>query len=136
MPQFYKENIEKTETKISKELNTRINSSSQLHLYPVMYDQNNNEKFLNIFRFYEVDLSDKKNSSYIAPYPYECEDDDWFDNISATHYEISELWWCICLINSIQNPFEEIEEGKLLHILNPQKLFQLYKEIDHISGLK
>ena len=43
---------------------------------------------------------------------------DTWTGISYKFYKTIKLWWLICKINNIQNPFEELVEGKYIKILS------------------
>ena len=134
--QFYTENVEKTNTTYNNELGMNLFSYSQLKLYPVLYDKDKNEKFLNIFRSYDMNDETKLNDKIFKSVDlYECNDSDWFENISYRNYKRADLWWIVCRVNNIQNPFEDINPGQNLYIMNPSLLYQLYKEMDAISNL-
>jgi len=133
---FPYENIEKLNKKFYDETGIRIGSTSQINLYPLMYDRIKNEKFLNLFRFFEINREDiDRNSILFDSEPYECEYVDWFDNISNNFYNTPNLWWVVCLSNSIKNPFEEINNGDQLFIMNNRHLYTLFKQLEKTSDL-
>lgn len=133
---FPKENIEKINKKYHEETGIRLLSSSQINLYPIMYDNVKNEKFLNLFRFFsfDKDITDRRNLLFNSQ-PYECEYTDWFENISYNFYQNVSLWWVICKGNDIKNPFEEINSGDQLFIMNRKNIYKLLKEMDKTAEL-
>lgn len=50
--------------------------------------------------------------------------DSW-TGISFKFYKTIKLWWLICKINNIRNPFSELVEGKYIKILNEQLVKQI-----------
>lgn len=136
--QFYNENVERTNTTYLDELNVKTNTSSFINLFPIMLDKDNNEKFINIFRSYKT--NDENNEldkkMLMASEPYECDEIEWFENISAKYYYTPFYWWVICMLNNIQNPFEDTEPGKLINIMPMSLLYQLSKELEKIASLK
>lgn len=38
------------------------------------------------------------------------------DLLSYVHYETSDLWWFICLLNRISDPFRELGPGKVVYV--------------------
>jgi len=108
----------------------RLSSSSFLNLFNILMDDDNN-KFMNIFRSYILRTDITQDTVYY--YTYNTEPDDWWDNISTKFYETPYLWWIICLMNNVMNPFEELEEGTELKILKDTYIYQLLNEIREIS---
>lgn len=45
-----------------------------------------------------------------------------FTTLSYQIYGTTYLWWLICVLNNIQNPFDSNNAGKQLKILKPQYL--------------
>ncbi len=134
--QFYKENVEKTNTKYEDELKISTTTSSFIKLFPIMYDKDSKEKFINIFRSYAIDDNDELHRKILINSDlYMCEESDWFENIAHKYYLSPFYWWLICMLNNVQNPFEDIEPGKNLNIMTRTLLYTLTKELDKISEL-
>jgi len=89
--------------------------------------------FLNIWKSYSISDKVVNNSSVFEIYIVE--DNDWWENISYKLYGTKTFWWLLCLFNNIENPFEELEAGKKLKVLNAEYLYQFIKEIKYISKL-
>ncbi len=52
------------------------------------------------------------------------------DLISYINYDTPKYWWIICVVNLIDNPLEDIEEGDILKIpslLDIHQFFRRYK---------
>lgn len=49
------------------------------------------------------------------------------DLISYRNYGTIRYWWIICLVNSIQNPFNDITVGMILKIPNILDIYDFYK---------
>lgn len=58
------------------------------------------------------DTSESYYSTYIV------KGGDTWTGISFKFYKTIKLWWLICKINNIKNPFTELTEGKYIKILN------------------
>ena len=107
--------------------------SSNLRLYPVVQDTYDKTIFLNVFRSYSV-AEEVYNNESIFDY-YTVQDDDWLDNISNFHYRTPFLWWVVALFNGITNPYEELEEGKVLRILKYSQIYTIFDDITEIESL-
>ena len=110
----------------------RLSNSSFLRLFNILEDENYN-KFMNIFRSYVLNEDMTRNTVFF--YTYDVESNDWWDNISNKYYGTPYLWWTICLINNIANPYEDLIEGMQLKILKSDYIYYLIKEIKNISEL-
>jgi len=110
----------------------RLNNASQLWLFNPLRDSDGNE-FMNVFRSYT--LNDEIMSDTMYYFTHKAENDEWWDNISSLYYGTPTLWWVICLMNDIINPFEELEGGQEVKIMKETHLYQLLKEIKDISEL-
>lgn len=125
-----------TVTRIDKtfyeETGTRLSNVSYLKLFNLLKDTDNT-KYMNIWRSYELEA--KITDETVFYMTYEVANDDWWDNISYFFYETPFLWWVIALMNEVQNPFEELEEGSNIKVLRDEYLYQLIKEIENIQEL-
>lgn len=112
---------------------TRLNHVSQLKLFNVLKDIRENETLMNIFKTYRLNDDLKEKLYYDL---YEIDNDDWWDNISHKQYGTPYLWWTICLLNDVINPFEFIygSPGKIVKLLRQEYMYQMLKEIRSISG--
>ena len=111
----------------------RINNSSQLKLFNILQDIEDDERFMNIFRSYTI--NSRVLTTVIYYDLYEVENDDWWDNISYKFYETPNLWWVIALMNDVLNPFEELNVGDTIKVLRDPYLYNLYRDIERIAGL-
>lgn len=110
-----------------------LSNSSELNLYPIMFDSAYNEHFLNIFRVYVI--NEDVHNSALFYLTHDVDDSDWFDTIANEYYETSYLWWVIPLFNNMANPFEDLEPGDNLKILRREYLYQLLKEMSMVSSM-
>lgn len=83
----------------------------------------NDVSSLNIFVKYKLFDRYKSNIQYYLEYTI-LENDRW-DIISQRFYGTFELWWLIALFNDIIDPFEKIQTGEVLKIIQPQYLGEL-----------
>jgi hypothetical protein len=109
-------------------------NSSQLNLFNILYDSDNREYFLNIFRNYIINEDAQANLLYYLQ--HEIDNSDFPDTISQEYYTTPFLWWVIALFNDIKNPLEEFDEDDIqfLKILKPSYIYQLIQEIFIIGG--
>ena len=110
----------------------RLSNVSQLWLFNALEDSDK-VRFLNLFRSYT--LNDEIMSDTMYYFTHKAENDDWWDNISSQYYGTPHLWWVICLMNDITNPFEELKPGQEIKVMKDTHLYQLLKEIKDISEL-
>jgi len=111
----------------------RLNNTSQLKLFNILQDLQDNERFINIFRSYIINESNFDDERYYDI--HEVDSSDWLDGISYQYYETDNLWWLIAMTNNIVNPFEDISEGDALRILKPSYLYKILKEIERVGDL-
>ena len=106
-------------------------NTSYLKLFNVLQDDDDTY-LLNIFRFYSINESIvSKTLNYSA---YEAQDADWWDQIANQYYGIPNLWWAVCVTNSVINPFEELEPGKQLKIMKDAFLPIMLREMQEIEA--
>lgn len=109
-----------------------LSNVSQLKLFNILQDENGT-RLQNIWRSYS--LNDDVTGQTVFYDTYEMEDEDWWENISYQYYETPSLWWILCIMNNVQNPFEELEPGQETKILKGAYIYQLIKEMEIISEL-
>ncbi len=109
-----------------------LSNSSQLKLFSILDDVSNNTYYLNIFRSYITNVSSLNNNSFYEL--YEVDNEDFLDNISFKFYNTPQLWWVICIVNNITNPFEDIYPGKVLRILKNSYIYNILKEVRNIGN--
>jgi len=93
-----------------------LKNSSFLNMMNIQQDEDG-EFMLNIFRNYDLNNTITNNQVYYTSYIME--DKEFSDNIAYNVYNNSEMWWLVCLMNNVINPFEYDEAGKELKILKP-----------------
>lgn len=106
--------------------------TSLLNAFAVMSDEDKT-KFVNIFRSYVISESVKNNGRFFEY--YQVDGDEFLDDISSKLYGSPTLWWVVALFNDIQNPFEDIEEGRTLKILSGSILYSIFDDIRGIGEL-
>jgi len=112
--------------------NQRLPTTSRLKMYPILREWDD-ERFLNIFRSYIINQKLKNNSDYWFNYTMEA--NDWWDSVSSKYYNTPNLWWVVCMMNDISNPFEEFEEGKIIKILKDEQLYSVFNDLNRLSVL-
>ena len=111
----------------------RLSVSSRLNIFNILLDTKDNVYFLNIFKSFIMDNKVKENNIFFDIYL--AEEDEWWDNISYKYYQSERLWWLICLMNDIVNPFEELEAGQQIKILKEGYLYNVFKNLQEIASL-
>jgi len=119
-------------SKYSEYTKQNLSNSSQLKLFTILDDVTSNTYYLNIFRSYIINTSSLNDTSFYEL--YEVDNNDWFDNISYKFYNTPQLWWVICIVNNIVNPFEELQSGQILRILKNSYIYNILKEVRNIGN--
>lgn len=73
------------------------------------------KSYFNINKTITFDNMDDMSESYYSTYIVK--GGDTWTGISFKFYNTIKLWWLICKINNIKNPFTELTEGKRIKIL-------------------
>jgi hypothetical protein len=107
-------------------------NTSQLKLFNILEDEDG-VKLQNVWRSYSLNPDVAEETYFFTG--YNMNDDDWWDNISFSAYDTPLLWWILCVVNNIQNPFEEVNPGQETNILRDNYIYQVIKEIEIISEL-
>lgn len=108
----------------------RLNNFSQLQKFNIL--EENNEYFFNVFRSFEIRDQVKNNIDYVTL--YYPESNDWWENIAYENYNNQFLWWIVAMTNDVVNPFEELEEGVQIKIIDGRWLYSIVKEVKSLSG--
>jgi hypothetical protein len=106
--------------------------TSRLRMFNILKDTDGT-RFTNIFRSFIVDNDIKDNDDYYTLHLAIV--DEWWDNVSFRYYGAPDLWWVLCLMNNVINPFEDIEEGQQIKVLKEQYLYILFNDIGNLSEL-
>ena len=109
-----------------------LSNVSQLKLFNILQDEDGN-KLQNVWRSYS--LNEAVTDQTVFYDTYQMESMEWWENISYQFYNTPTLWWVLCIMNNVQNPFEELEPGQETKILRGNYLYQLIKEMEIISEL-
>ncbi|MCK5015888.1 MAG: hypothetical protein KAS32_02355 [Candidatus Peribacteraceae bacterium] len=113
--------------------NQRLSTSSRLNTYNIFRITETNQYFLNIFRNFEIVDDVKNDNKYFTIYV--ALEDEWWDNVSFTHYGTSYYWYLLCELNDIVNPYEQLAEGQQIKVLKQTYLYELFKNMTTISKL-
>ena len=106
--------------------------TSLLRVFSVVEDEDK-ERFVNVFRSYTIS-SGVKTNSFMFEF-YHVEKDEFLDDISARFYGTPALWWIISDFNDIPNPFEALEEGMTLKVLRGDYLYTVFDDLQVIGDL-
>jgi len=106
--------------------------TSLLNAFTVMEDEDR-IRFSNVFRSYGVSDNIKNNSLLFEFYTVEAE--EFLDDISSKFYGTPTLWWVVADFNESINPFEALDEGETVKILNGNILYAIFDDIQQIGEL-
>lgn len=106
--------------------------TSLLRVFTVVEDDDK-ERFVNVFRSYTISGGVKENS-FMFEF-YQVESDEFLDDISARFYGTPSLWWIIADFNDIPNPFEALEAGLTLKVLRGDYLYTVFDDLQEIGDL-
>jgi len=106
-------------------------NSSFLRMFNILDDDGT--KFLNIFRSYSINDSVKNDIVFYDT--YEIDNKDFWENIADKVHDNINLWWVVCLINNVINPFEELEDGQNIKILRNYYISYLMREMRDMADL-
>lgn len=102
-----------------------ININSKINLFSeIIYD---NQTALNIFSKYKIFSNYNTNLKFYIEYIV-AENDRW-DLIAHKIYRSYNLWWVIAMLNNIKNPFEELQTGQILKVIDPSYLPEIMIQI-------
>jgi len=120
------EEVSKTYKEITQK---RLDNVSFLQMFNILKERNT--YFLNIFNSYEMTDDIKENDNYIS-YFYTT-DEEWWENISHRQYENEKLWWVVAMANDVINPFEEMEDGQELKVVDSKLLYNIISDVKKVS---
>lgn len=124
--------IVKNEKTFFQELGYPIHNVSQLRLFNILNDLSRNEKFVNVWKCYIINEKVLENPAFFEE--FEVGDDDWWDLVAYMYYNSPMLWWIICMVNKITNPFETMGPG-VLKVIRADYLYQIIREVEKIAEL-
>lgn len=113
--------------------NKKLSNTSQIKMFNILRDLQDDELFINIFRSYVLNESVFDNERYYEL--HEVTSTDWFDSIAHEYYQNHNLWWLVAMTNNIVNPFEGLNEGDFIRVLKPEHIYKILKEIQYIGQL-
>lgn len=122
----------KTDKSYKESSGIRLDNVSFLNMFNVLFDTEQNDYMLNIFRNFVIneEMKNSENSN-----TYYVDNADFWENISYNYYDNEKLWWTIALNNDVYNPFEELNEGEELRIIKERYILELLKDFKNISEL-
>lgn len=107
----------------------RLNNFSQLQKYDILREDD--YYIFNIFKYFVIDDDIKENEEYLVY--YDVDFDDWWENIASKYYENENLWWIVADANDVVNPFEELNQGETIKVIDRNLLYNIVKEIKTLS---
>lgn len=120
------EKVDKTYREITKK---KLNNVSFIQMFNILKE--GNDYFLNIFNSYSIKESVKENENYLSY--FDLPEEEWWENISHMKYENERLWWVVAMTNDVINPFEEMENGETLKIIDGKLLYNIISDIKSLS---
>lgn len=120
--------VDKTYKELTKK---RLDNVSMLQMFNILKEDN--DYFLNIFNSYKITDDIKENENVIS-YFY-LPNEEWWENIADMQYENEKLWWVIAMSNDVLNPFEEMENGDSIKIIDSKLLYSIISDIKSLSDI-
>lgn len=111
----------------------RLSTSSRLNTYNIFRITETNQYFLNVFRSFEIVEEIKTDNRYFTVVT--ALEDEWWDNISSTHYGTPYYWYLLCELNDVVNPYEELVPGQSIKVLKQSYLYDIFKNMSKILNL-
>lgn len=108
-----------------------LDNYDMLNMFNVLIDEEETY-FFNIFKEFTISSTIMENQSYLNNIIVI---DPWWENISYSYYNLIELWWLVCVVNDVLNPFEEIEEAQTLTMLPKNIIMLLQNDMSVINNL-
>tara|TARA_R110000764_G_scaffold211232_1_gene297303 strand:+ start:194 stop:559 length:366 start_codon:yes stop_codon:yes gene_type:complete len=96
-------------------------------------------RYENLFKVYQIDgyyiyniinsmsLDDDMDVEYY--YDWKVDSPLPWTTLSYLHYETTNLWWLICIMNGISNPVQFVETGTVLQIIKPVYVRKIIDQI-------
>jgi len=82
------------------------------------YKDENGFVFFNILKRLNLNIDNLSDKEVFDEYLFK--PGDSYTKVSYKYYGTVELWWLICIVNKINNPFSKINPGFKLYLLKPQ----------------
>lgn len=111
----------------------RIPPTSQLNTFDILQDDDG-EQFMNIFKSFTLSEDILDSSVFYDVFQVD-QANTWWELISYRFYNTPKLWWVVCIMNDVTNPFEDIESGDYLKILKEGYVYQLLRETQSLAEL-
>lgn len=83
-----------------------------------LYKDENGFSFFNILKRLNLNVDNLNDKEVFDEYLFK--PGDSYTKVSYKYYGTIELWWLICIVNKINNPFSKINPGFKLYLLKPQ----------------
>lgn len=109
--------------------NRRLNNFSQLQQFSILTGEG--DHFFNIFEGYRISEDVKDDEDYISYYSVDY--GDWWDTIAYKYYENENLWWIVAMTNDVINPFEELNVGEYVKVIDRRWIYNIVKEVKSLS---
>lgn len=107
-----------------------VSNGSLVNLFNILKDEEENY-LLNIFKSYQVNPELKTNPNFFRYRNLEL--NDFWENLSFQEYDNEKIWWILPLGNEVINPFEFIDEGETIKVLDESLKSDIIRDIKTVS---
>lgn len=114
--------------KLSKPIIDMYQMSSLFNLY----EDDDGMSFYNLLKRININVDNFDDQEVFIP--YNITPGDSFTLLAHKFYGNLKLWWVICLLNKIDNPFKRLEIGKRIYLLQPSYMASLLNNLAFSNG--
>lgn len=84
--------------------------------------------FFNILKRINLNIDNYNDKEVFSEYLLTA--GDTFTKIAQNYYDNIELWWLVCLVNNINNPFIKLSPQTKIYLLKPNYVTKLLDQIN------
>lgn len=96
------------------------------------YKDDDGFEFFNILKRLNLNIDNYDDKEIFSEYLLK--PGDTYTKISYSYYGTIELWWLVCLVNKIDNPFKKPDIGSKIYLLNSFYMMKILDGIRHPNG--
>jgi len=96
------------------------------------YEDDDGMIFFNILKRININADNLEDPEVFEPYLIK--PGDSFTSIAHRYYGNLKVWWVICTLNKIDNPFQKLEIGTKIYLLRPSYMANLLNNLAFANG--
>jgi len=93
------------------------------------YKDDDGFTFFNILKRLNLNIENFSDKAVFDEYLFQ--PGDTFTKVSYEYYGTVELWWLICTVNKIENPFNKLVAGERIYLLKSQYVNNVLDSINN-----